>query len=193
DQSGSNSDARATSLLYFDCFRSVDFAVSSNLHLILDIQDNRLIHKPKEFFTSLPQVESVVYGEGKFILLGGKHYGHVILQLESNPNLDGCFMLWSVGEIPIPDKYLPLDFHDNPAFYNDYLITQHFLEDVYEGLREAMTEETESDYRVTSYVPFPYENTNIRIIGGLEHPVDSKPSSFRRAACLALAQAVSQL
>jgi hypothetical protein len=137
-----------------------------------------LIHKPINSSTALPQVQSVIRGEGKFIRQSGKHYGHVILQLEPNLNRNGCFMLWSVSE---------------DSMLGEYSITEDYLEYVYEGLCEAITEKPENAWNSSKYVPFRHENTNVRIIGGSWHPVDSKISSFREAAYLALAHAVSQL
>ena len=88
-------------------------------------------------------------------------------------------MLWSVSKDPIS---------------GEYLIPEHFLPCVYECLCEAITEKLESDHwSSTKYVPFPYENTNVRVISGSWHPVDSKLSSLKEAAYLALAHAVSQL
>jgi hypothetical protein len=49
-------------------------------------------------------------------------YGHVILQLESNPDRDGCFLLrWVTPESTPPDM--------NPGD----LLTPQFLDDVYGG------------------------------------------------------------
>lgn len=107
-------------------------------------------------------------------------YGHVILQLEPNSDNDGCYMLWSVT--------LEFTPHHDP----DYLLTTDYLGDVYQGLCEAITEDEKSSSWI-SYVPFPYENTNIRIIGGSEHPIDSRSHYYRRAAYLALADAISKL
>ncbi|NEQ27794.1 MAG: hypothetical protein F6K28_54120 [Microcoleus sp. SIO2G3] len=111
---------------------------------------------------------------------GAEAYGHVILQLEPNPDNDGCFMLWSVT----PESTLGT----NP----DDLLTTQFLDDVYRGLCEAIAEDVENSDGIP-YVPFPYKNTNVRIIDGSEHPTDSRPIYYRRAAYLALADAVSQV
>ncbi|NES96685.1 MAG: hypothetical protein F6K32_15895 [Desertifilum sp. SIO1I2] len=138
-----------------------------------------LVHKPKQP-VSQPQITTPVIGEGRFARIAEGGYGHVILQLEPNPDNDGCYMLWSVT--------LEFTPHNDP----DYLLTTHFLNDVYHGLCGAIIEDKEGSYWV-SYVPFPYENTNIRIIGGSEHPVDSRPYYYRRAAYLALEDAISKL
>ncbi|KAF3890558.1 MULTISPECIES: GUN4 domain-containing protein [Nostocales] len=125
-------------------------------------------------------MQTSIIGEGQYIRADGHGYGHVILQLEPNPNTDGCFMLWSVTQNHIPN------------FNREYLITESYLKAVYQGLCEALVEEVE-DYRYTQYVPFPYQNTNVRITGGSYHPIDSRASSFQIAAYIALARAVSQL
>ncbi|GAB1542006.1 hypothetical protein NUACC21_46790 [Scytonema sp. NUACC21] len=125
-------------------------------------------------------MQTSVIGEGMYIRADGNGYGHVILQLEPNQNADGCFMLWSVTHDQIPN------------LNREYLITEYYLKDVYQGLCEAIAEEVQN-YRYTQYVPFPYENTNVRIIGGSYHPIDSRASSFQIAAYIALARAVSQL
>lgn len=138
-----------------------------------------LIHKPNNP-VRLPQITTPVIGEGRHILIAGGTYGHVILQLEPNPQNDGCYMLWSIT----PDA--------TPHLLADALLTTQFLDAVYEGLCEAITEEGKGSNGIR-YVPFPYENTNVRIMGGSEHPVDSRAGSYRRAAYLALADAVSKL
>ncbi|MUG91798.1 hypothetical protein F7734_04650 [Scytonema sp. UIC 10036] len=139
-----------------------------------------LLHKPKGDFRTLPQVETSVIGEGHYIRADGNGYGHVILQLEPNSHQDGCFMLWSVTQ------------NQSPNMNCKCLITEYYLQSVYRGLCEAIAEEVEN-YRYTQYVPFPYQNTNVRIVGGSYHPIDSRASSFQRAAYIALAQAISQL
>jgi hypothetical protein len=144
------------------------------------MQRYRLIHKPKKL-VSQPQITTPVVGEGRYVRMGGAEaYGHVILQLEPNPDQDGCFMLWSVTPEYTPDM--------NP----DDLLTTQFLDDVYRGLCEAIAEDVENSAGIP-YVPFPYENTNIRIIDGSEHPTDSRPIYYRRAAYLALEDAVSKV
>ena len=138
-----------------------------------------LVHKSKQP-VSQPQITTPVIGEGRFVRMAEGGYAHVILQLETNPDNDGCFMVWSVT--------LEHTSHNDP----DYLLTTDYLGDVYQGLCEAIIEDGEgSDW--VSYVPFPYENTNIRIIGGSEHPVDSRSYYYRRAAYLALVNAISKL
>lgn len=111
---------------------------------------------------------------------GGDGYGHVILQLEPNPKKDGCFMLWSVT----PEA--------TPNFPSDCLLTTQFLDDVYRGLCEAIAEDIARPGWIR-YVPFPYENTNVKIIGGTEHPIDSRQVYYRMAAYLALEDAVSKV
>ena len=145
----------------------------------LMMQRYPLIHKPKQP-VSQPQITIPVIGEGRFVRMVEGGYGHVILQLEPNPDNDGCYMVWSVA----------LDFtpHHDPGC----LLTTYFLNDVYKGLCEAITDDEEGSYWV-SYVPFPYENTNIRIIGGSEHPVDSRSHYYQRAAYLALEDAIAKL
>ena len=49
-------------------------------------------------------------------------YGHVILQLESNPERDGCFLLFAVTPESTPPDMNPGD-----------LLTPQFLDDVYGG------------------------------------------------------------
>ncbi|MBD2155205.1 GUN4 domain-containing protein [Leptolyngbya sp. FACHB-16] len=138
-----------------------------------------LVHKPKQP-VSQPQITVPVIGEGRFARMAEGGYGHVILQLEPNPENDGCYMVWSVTV-----EFTP---HINP----DYLLTTDYLSDVYQGLCEAMTDDEKSSSWI-SYIPFPYENTNIRIIGGSEHPIDSRSHYYRRAAYLALEDAISKL
>ncbi len=141
-----------------------------------------LVHKPKQP-VSKPQITTPAIGEGYFARMAEGGYGHVILRLEPNPDNDGCYMLWSVT--------LEFTPYNNP---ND-LLTIHFLNDVYRGLCEAITEDEERDKESPSwisYVPFPYENTNIRIIGGSEHVIDSRSYYYRRAAYLALEDAISK-
>lgn len=138
-----------------------------------------LIHKPKQP-VSQPQITTPAIGEGYFARMAEGGYGHVILRLEPNPDNDGCYMLWSVT--------LEFTPHNDP----DYLLTTDYVGDVYQGLCEAMTDDEKSSGWI-SYVPFPYENTNIRIIGGSEHPVDSRSYYYRRAAYLALEDAISKL
>ncbi|MBD2677455.1 MULTISPECIES: GUN4 domain-containing protein [Nostoc] len=138
-----------------------------------------LIHKSKNPI-NLPQIQTPVVGEGKVIRIDGNGYGHVIVQLEPNFDADGCFMLWSVTENST--------LNDNA----NYLLTTRFLEDVYQGLCEAIASDS-NKFASIKYVPFPYENTNVRIIGGSEHSIDSRPYSYRTAAYLALEQAVSKV
>jgi hypothetical protein len=132
-----------------------------------------LIHKPKKPAPSQPLITTPVSGEG-WHLKGG--YGHVILQLEPNPDQDGCFMLWSVSS-KITDR-LPL--------------TAKFLDSVYWGLCQAI-EEGEDRRDWICYVPFPYENTNVRIIGGSERSMDSRSVYYAMATYFALADAVSKV
>ncbi len=137
-----------------------------------------LIHKPKKP-VSQPQITTPVVGEGRYLRMA-ESYGHVILQLEPNPDQDGCFMLWSATPESTPDMN-PVD-----------LLTTQFLDDVYRGLCEAIAEDVENSAGIP-YVPFPYENTNVRIIDGSEHPTGSRPICYRRAAYLALEDAVSKV
>uniref|UniRef100_A0A832M231 Uncharacterized protein n=1 Tax=Oscillatoriales cyanobacterium SpSt-402 TaxID=2282168 RepID=A0A832M231_9CYAN len=60
-----------------------------------------LIHQPKQPVNQ-PQITRVVIGEGWHLNSG---YGHVILQLEPNPDNDGCFRLWSASS-EITDRLL---------------------------------------------------------------------------------------
>lgn len=138
-----------------------------------------LIHHAKQPVKQ-PQITTPVIGEGRFVRMAGGGYGHVILQLEPNPDKDGCYLVWSVT----------LEF--TPHISPNYLLTTTYLNDVYQGLCEAITENEERPDWV-AYVPFPYENTNIRVIGGSEHPVDSRPYYYRRAAYLALTDAIAKL
>lgn len=138
-----------------------------------------LVHKSKQP-VSQPQITIPIRGEGRFVRMAEGGYGHVILQLEPNLDNDGCYMVWSVT--------LEFTPHSNP----DYLLTTDYLEAVYQGLCEAIIDDEKSSSWI-SYVPFPYENTNIRIIGGSEHPVDSKSYYYRRAAYLALEDVISKL
>lgn len=132
-----------------------------------------LIHKPKKLVSRQPQITSTVRGEAWHLNRG---YGHVILQLEPNPDQDGCFMLWSASS-EISDR-LPL--------------TTKFLDSVYWGLCKAI-EEGEDRRDWICYVPFPYENTNVRIIGGSERSMDSRPVYYSMAAYFALEDAVSKV
>lgn len=146
-----------------------------------------LIHKPKQVLLRLPQLQSCIIGEGTFYRqTGAECFAHIILQLEPNPDQDGCFMLWSVE-----DNYI-LAQASVPGAESE-TIPDIYLQDVYEGLCKAMTEPDEETMSPIQYVPFPYENTNVRIIGGEYRPWQAKGMCYGRVASLALAQAVSQL
>ena len=87
------------------------------------VQRYRLIHKPKKL-VSQAQITTPVVGQEQYVPMGSAGgYGHVILQLESNPDRDGCFLLWSVTPESTPPDM-------NPG----YLLTPLFLDDVYGGL-----------------------------------------------------------
>ncbi len=63
-------------------------------------------------------------GQEQYVPMGSAGgYGYVILQLESNPNRDGCFLLWSVTPESTP-----------PDMNLGDLLTPLFLDDVYGGL-----------------------------------------------------------
>jgi hypothetical protein len=132
-----------------------------------------LIHKPKKLAANQPQITTPIRGEGRHLNRG---YGHVILQLEPNPGSDGCFMLWSTSS-EITDR-LPL--------------TTKFLDDVYWGLQTAITEGVDRRDWIC-YVPFPYENTNVRIVGGSERSMDLRSVYYQMAAYFALEDAVSKV
>ena len=88
---------------------------------------------------SQPQITTPVMGEGRFVRMAEGGYGHVMLRLEPNSENDGCYMLWSVT--------LEFTPHNNP----DYLLTNDYLGDVYQGLCEAITEDEKSSSWI-SYV-----------------------------------------
>lgn len=139
------------------------------------------MHKPKNDTISLPPIEKIIRGEGFYIRQSSSIdcYGHVILQLEPNPNQDGCFMLWSVVHNPNSEK-------DS--------IPDIYCADIYQGLCEAFTEVLpDESSRYNKYIFFPYENTNVRIIGGSYNAVDSRGMCYRIAVARALLQAMSYL
>jgi hypothetical protein len=117
-----------------------------------------LIHQPKQPM-SQPQILTPAIGEGYFARMPERGYGHVILRLEPNSENDGCYMLWSVT--------LEFTLNHNPK---DDLLTTHFLNDVYRGLCEAITEDEERDKKVlpgSPMCPFPTKTQMSELLVGL--------------------------
>jgi hypothetical protein len=120
-------------------------------------------------------IKNPARGEGEINRPGGSPvlYAHIILQVESNPEMNGCFMLWDIAE--------------NPHGW-EYRILDESLEYIYLALCEVIRKGAESDS--IRPISFCYQNTNIRIIGGSEHDFHSTLGAWQSAIHLALINAL---